>query len=61
MRVRVRSLRVMAMALALPVAGLANCAPVGDSGTRQAGADGGDRWSHQDWPTGHYRVVEGWP
>ena len=19
------------------------------------------RWSHQDWPTGHYRVVEGWP
>src|SRR5262245_19790110 len=21
----------------------------------------GTRWSHQDWPTGHYRVVEGWP
>src|SRR5687768_17934851 len=20
-----------------------------------------ERWSHQDWPTGHYRVVEGWP
>src|SRR5690348_12664183 len=19
------------------------------------------RWSHQDWPTGHYKVVEGWP
>jgi DNA-binding beta-propeller fold protein YncE len=19
------------------------------------------RWSHQDWPTGHYSVVEGWP
>ena len=19
------------------------------------------RWSHQDWPTGHYRVVENWP
>ena len=19
------------------------------------------RWSHQDWPTGHYRAVEGWP
>ena len=20
-----------------------------------------DRWSYQDWPTGHYRVVENWP
>jgi hypothetical protein len=20
-----------------------------------------ERWSHQDWPTGPYRVVEGWP
>ncbi len=19
------------------------------------------RWSHQDWPTGHYKLVEGWP
>src|SRR5258707_8187164 len=19
------------------------------------------RWSHQDWPPGHYKVVEGWP
>ena len=19
------------------------------------------RWSYQDWPTGHYKVVEGWP
>src|SRR5688500_8545231 len=19
------------------------------------------RWSYHDWPTGHYRVVEGWP
>src|SRR4026207_394939 len=19
------------------------------------------RWSHQDWPTGHYKVVENWP
>jgi hypothetical protein len=19
------------------------------------------RWSHHDWPTGHYRVVENWP
>ena len=19
------------------------------------------RWSHQDWPTGHYKAAEGWP
>src|SRR5687768_4645597 len=25
------------------------------------GAAAAARWSHQDWPTGHYRVVEGWP
>jgi hypothetical protein len=22
---------------------------------------GSKRWSHQDWPTGHYKVVENWP
>ena len=27
----------------------------------QAQAKPEGRWSHQDWPTGHYRVVEGWP
>lgn len=25
------------------------------------GVNRSDRWSHQDWPTGHYKVVEGWP
>ena len=33
---------------------------------RDAAAGGSDRgpatrWSHQDWPTGHYKVVEDWP
>ena len=27
----------------------------------QAQAQPASRWSHQDWPTGHYKVVEGWP
>ena len=27
----------------------------------QAQAKPETRWSHQDWPTGHYKVVEGWP
>ena len=27
----------------------------------QSQAKPADRWSHQDWPTGHYKVVEGWP
>ena len=27
----------------------------------QAQAKPATRWSHQDWPTGHYKVVEGWP
>ena len=27
----------------------------------QAQAKPAGRWSHQDWPTGHYKVVEGWP
>jgi DNA-binding beta-propeller fold protein YncE len=53
-----RSLRLMAMALALPVVGFAGCAPAADSDADRAGVD---RWSHQDWPTGHYRVVEDWP
>ena len=58
MSVRNRSLRLMAMALALPVVGFAGCAPAADSDADRAGVD---RWSHQDWPTGHYRVVEDWP
>jgi len=27
----------------------------------QAQVKPASRWSHQDWPTGHYKVVEGWP
>ncbi len=27
----------------------------------QGQAQPSGRWSHQDWPTGHYKVVEGWP
>ena len=27
----------------------------------QAQAKPATRWSHQDWPTGPYKVVEGWP
>src|SRR3970282_1348701 len=28
---------------------------------RAAGAATAERWSYHDWPTGPYRVVEGWP
>ena len=42
--------------------GVAAC---GTGGTQQraiqAQGKTSDRWSHQDWPTGHYRVVAGWP
>src|SRR5213075_3166267 len=27
----------------------------------QAQEKSATRWSHQDWPTGHYKAVEGWP
>ena len=41
-------------------------AAVGCSGASEAPpsateAKPASRWSHQDWPTGHYKVVEGWP
>jgi DNA-binding beta-propeller fold protein YncE len=29
--------------------------------TSQAQTQNSKRWSHQDWPTGHYKVVENWP
>ncbi|HEY5569042.1 MAG TPA: hypothetical protein VIM81_17590, partial [Gammaproteobacteria bacterium] len=28
---------------------------------RAAGAATAERWSYHDWPTGPYRIVEGWP
>ena len=54
---------IVSLAAALSVAGFVSCGaperaapPESASGTATSG-----RWSHQDWPTGHYRVVEGWP
>ncbi len=58
MRAPHRSMRLMVMALALSVMAMASCAPAEDAESARSGAD---RWSHQDWPTGHYRVVEDWP
>src|SRR5262245_10189460 len=53
--------------LATPVllmSGLPGCsaaqAPAPDPGTNAATTKA-ERWSHQDWPTGPYRVVENWP
>jgi hypothetical protein len=59
---------VMSLAAAvLSVAGLMSCgapetpAPETSTPASANGAAKPGRWSHQDWPTGHYRVVEGWP
>ena len=56
-----RSAWMMAMAFLLPVVGLASCAPAEDAEAGQAPADAATRWSHQDWPTGHYQVAADWP
>ena len=61
MRARHRLVKLIAIVLTLPVVCLASCVPAENSGGGQAQADGSTRWSHQDWPTGHYRVVEDWP
>ncbi len=63
-----RSVGLMALALTMLVVAATSCAPAEDfaesfadgSADSQAG-DRGARWSHQDWPTGHYQVVEDWP
>src|SRR5688500_8466424 len=47
------------LALLLLSIGVAGCNAV-DAQSRPA-AQGATRNRHQDWPTGHYRVVEGWP
>ena len=53
----VRSTMPIVMALML----ISGCSPTGDSEAEQAQSEGMTRWSHQDWPTGHYQVVEDWP
>src|SRR5215467_10757632 len=40
---------------------VATIAVMTQSPAAQGQAKPAGRWSHQDWPTGHYRVVEGWP
>src|SRR5204863_676305 len=58
---RINSLTHWVVALLLPL-GAASCstsdAPAPATDTRAAQ---GSRWSHQDWPTGHYRVADNWP
>ena len=57
-----RSTRAGSIALTLLAAGSWACGPAADAASEGGqGASSGERWSHQDWPTGHYRVVEGWP
>jgi hypothetical protein len=53
--------RVIAAFMLLSISGAAcGTGPTQSSATRGQEKAAG-RWSHQDWPTGHYRVVEGWP
>src|SRR5882672_7450163 len=40
---------------------VATIAVLTQSPATQGQAQSSGRWSHQDWPTGHYKVVEGWP
>lgn len=42
----------------LLVSGVAACS---NTEPEVAEAEAASRWSHHDWPTGPYRVVEGWP
>src|SRR6185503_21275999 len=59
---RNHSSRQLIVAGTLLSVGLAACGtgPTQSPAT-QAQAKNAGRWTHQDWPTGHYRVVEGWP
>src|SRR5688500_16354155 len=52
--------RLAAALLTIAVVPACNRAP-SESTTEPAPTTTAERWSHQDWPTGHYRVVEGWP
>ena len=48
------------LAVTLSSIGAASCS-TGNAQAPAAQKTSSSRWSHQDWPTGHYRVVEGWP
>jgi hypothetical protein len=48
-------------ALALLLAGLTGCAASSDAPASEDQAAPASRWSFHDWPTGPYRVVDGWP
>ena len=51
------------IALTLPsfVGGCGTSTPSSEEAAPAASAAPATRNSHQDWPTGHYKVVEGWP
>ena len=56
---------VAALVAAVAAAGCRDTAPVleapGVAENAPRTAATAERWSYQDWPTGPYRVVEGWP
>jgi DNA-binding beta-propeller fold protein YncE len=62
MRDRTKASTIAIVIAVASLAGLQGCAPAGEP-TAPAGqpAAGATRQSHQDWPTGHYQVVENWP
>ena len=57
------SMTGLLVALALLPLGVVSCGGTTDAPAAQAQNQGSEegRRSHQDWPTGHYRVVENWP
>jgi hypothetical protein len=58
MRGTSRSTAVCVSSVLLPMFALAAC---GTGSPAQPGENAEARWSYHDWPTGPYRVVEGWP
>src|SRR5438094_10578966 len=54
------SLPIVAWTL-LSIGALACGSAAAQSPATQGQAQPSARWSHQDWPTGHDKVVEGWP
>src|SRR6185436_5246955 len=57
---RTAPVRGFVLVLAVAAIGVAGCGGNTQPPAAQTAAKAG-RWTHQDWPTGHYRVVEGWP
>ena len=61
---RTHSMLRLLVAFALVALGAASCSSNNTSSpatTTNGEGNGEGRWSHQDWPTGHYRLVENWP